>query len=112
MKAIRSNTNATFSLAPSSSDWEWDIAWQSLHIDLKRDGRLLLSFKERSGGRYHYPHSTVLCGVSDSLRTKTALLFGGLLPAAIYADALQEEIPEAEWAAQQLREWAKWEQQK
>lgn len=48
--------------------------------------------------------------VSRELASKTALCCFGLLPAAIYADALQEEVPEAEWAAQLLREWAKWQE--
>jgi hypothetical protein len=36
------------------------------------------------------------------------LLLGVRLCGSVPAYALQEEIPEAEWAAQQLREWAKW----
>lgn len=48
----------------------------------------------------HYP-------VSRELASKTALCCFGLLPAEVYADALQEEVPEAEWAAELLREWAR-----
>lgn len=45
--------------------------------------------------------------VSRELAAKTALCCFGLLPAEVYADALQEEVPEAEWAAELLREWAR-----
>lgn len=45
--------------------------------------------------------------VSKELASKTALCCFGLLPADLYADALQEEVPEAEWAAELLREWAR-----
>ncbi len=53
-------------------------------------------------------HLNIRFTCSFDLQVKTALVCAGLLPVPIYADALQEEIPEAEWAAQQLREWAKW----
>lgn len=46
--------------------------------------------------------------ISEDLAIKTVLCFYNLLPAAIYADALQEQVPEAEWVAEILREWAKW----
>lgn len=104
MKATRGWAGCLFGLYSEWGNRESEGTQTEVEIKDRKLSLRLLSWKRRR----QKDVMSEIYAVSEELLAKTALLIGGLLPAAIYADALQEEIPEAEWAAQQLREWAKW----